>query len=158
MFRAIQKTKGYTLIEVMVALLVFSIGILSAAGMISSAHFNNRYAHEYGIAVHYLHQMGERIGANPVGMADGNYNNVTMASKPGGEIDCSGGCTPANIAANDIFQWYTGLDRDLPGGSGGITVQNNRLLVTVMWNSDRAAGANSCISNPPLQCISIEVQ
>lgn len=158
MNRAFPRIVGYTLVEVMVALLVFSIGILAAAGMISSAHFNNRYSHEYGIAVHHLHQMGERIRANPVGLADGNYNNITNASKPGNAINCGGGCTPANIAANDIFEWYTSLENELPDGDGEIILQNNRLLMTVMWNSDRSDGASSCTSNPPLQCISVEVQ
>lgn len=149
---------GYTLIEVLVALLVFSIGILSAAGMISSAHINNRYANEYGIAVHHMQQMSERMRANPVGIADGNYNNITSANKPGNAVDCSGGCTPAMIAANDIFEWYTSLEADLPGGDGTITLQNNRLLVTVMWNADREEGATSCTSNPPMRCIFVEIQ
>jgi type IV pilus assembly protein PilV len=55
---------GFTLLEVMVALLVFSIGLLGLAGLQASSLQNNKTADMRSVAIIAAHDMAERIRAN----------------------------------------------------------------------------------------------
>jgi type IV pilus assembly protein PilV len=144
---------GATLIETLVALLIFAIGMVGIAGLMASAvkyQTGNEARLHVAAAVNDL---AERIRVNAAG-ANG-YNAVvggtvvtgtgyqltqTYAAQIGAtaatyDPDCSTAvCTPAQLAAYDQAQWQNLLRATLPGGAGFITGNViNGFDVSVMW-------------------------
>ena len=152
--------KGFTLLEVMVALLIFSIGLLGLAGLQGSSLQNNKTADLRSIAVIDAHDMAERIRANRRG-ASGDYDAIgTGIPAPGTNCITTAACTTAaQIEAWDNYEWQTNLST-LPSGRGTVTRQaNGSFIITVMWDEARtgAVGEN-CSGNPSvdLKCYNLD--
>lgn len=58
-------TYGFTLLEVLIAMVVFAIGMLGLAGMQGTALKDNNDAYMRSQAVFFAYDMGDRIRANP---------------------------------------------------------------------------------------------
>lgn len=126
MNKAVQS--GYTLLEVLIALLVFSIGLLGLAAMLVSAVKGNHQAYHHSQAVYVAEAMADGMSANLSAVGDGDYNT-------GGLIDTHGGsactvCAPEQIAARDLGNWVDMANSRLPNGMIGINC-TNRAIVTV---------------------------
>lgn len=59
------KIQGFTLLEVLIAMLIFAIGMLGLAGMQGVALKDNNDAYMRSQAVFFAYDMGDRIRANP---------------------------------------------------------------------------------------------
>ena len=59
------KTHGFTLLEVLVSMIIFAIGMLGLAGMQGIALKDNNDAYHRSQAVFFAHDLGDRIRANP---------------------------------------------------------------------------------------------
>lgn len=108
---------GFSLVEVLVALLVISIGMLGLAALYVETLRLNRTAIFRTQAVTLASDMAERIRANTDGAA--NYAGA------GADSGCSDGtgaveCTPAQMAAQDVFDWQQAAQALLPGGDAAI--------------------------------------
>ncbi|WP_188093649.1 type IV pilus modification protein PilV [Marinobacter salinexigens] len=101
-----QKTKGFTLIEVLVALLVLLIGLLGVAGLqlLSLQQANNANVRSQ-INLH-TEQMVEMVRAN------------------GGSA----------LASGDVDAWEAALLQDVPTASANIQFNGNVVNVTVTWD------------------------
>ena len=133
--------QGFSLLEVMIALLIFSVGLLGLAGMQMAGLQSNHSAMMRTIATLQSYDMAERLRSNRVG----NYANPNAGS----------------VADNDITTWNQMVARELPSGQGQIQVLGGGLFnVSVMWDENRngAAGTN-CNPNDPndLECIRLSV-
>ena len=128
---------GFSLIEILVTMVVLSIGLLGVAGMQASGLRNNHAAYTKTQATNLAMDMAERIRANPKGQADYidfNSKNDAPTNPPG----CiSTGCTPAQLAEHDKFEWSQPLNADtkpvLPAGRGEIRNTGNEFTVTILW-------------------------
>lgn len=127
---------GFSLIEVLVTLVVLSIGLLGIAGMQASGLRNNHAAYTKTQATNLAMDMAERIRANPRGQAEyaGFNSNNAPADSPG----CiSAGCSPAQLASHDKFEWSQPLNAVtkpvLPAGRGIVTQNGNQFVVTILW-------------------------
>jgi type IV pilus assembly protein PilV len=148
---------GFTLIEVLIAVLVMSIGLLGLASLqATSLRFNNDSSAQTQ-AAYLASDMADRMRANvsraadyPGKAAGTNANCYTVA-----------GCSPDEMAANDIAEWEQAL-ATLPSGQGTITALAGGLFtITVMWDEQRSGvtGTNCNPNNPnDLRCISITTQ
>ena len=58
---------GFTLLEVMVAIVVLSLGLLGLAGLQAASLRNNQAAYYRGIATQQTYDMADRIRANLAG-------------------------------------------------------------------------------------------
>ncbi len=104
--------RGFGLVEVLVAALVLSIGLLGVAGM---QMVGLRSVHDASLrsqTTQRVQGMMERIRANLPGLRDGAYATASAGSVS--TVTCTD-CTAAQIATNDIAQWYqtfteTGID------------------------------------------------
>lgn len=76
---------GFTLIEILVTMVVMSIGFLGLAGLQATALRSNSGASFRTQAVVYTNDMAERIRANPTAVTN---NNFLLANSPG-NIDCT---------------------------------------------------------------------
>jgi type IV pilus assembly protein PilV len=116
-----QHQTGYTLLEVLVAFFVLSIGLLGL-GLLQGVTLqgNNKSFHR-SIAMVHAYDMADRMRANLAGIIVGAYDNLPVS----GSVDftcLASGCTPAQLAAIDGEQWSDQLAQKLPSGEGAVTV------------------------------------
>jgi type IV pilus assembly protein PilV len=113
---------GFTLLEVLVAIVVLSLGLLGLAGLQAASLSNNQTAYYRGIATQQAYDIADRLRANRAGVGSPNYsyNNLTTGL-PAGTPDCfAASCSPANIAISDQRQWNTANATLLPNGNGTV--------------------------------------
>lgn len=124
---------GFTLIEVLIALIIMSVGMLGIAGLYVHSMKAGRTSLFRHHAVTLAGDVADRIRANT--QAFGVYAGV------GADNNCVDGginCTAAEMAANDIFLWQQQAANSLPNGQVAI-VFNNAVIpptyqITVTWN------------------------
>lgn len=134
---------GFTLLEVLVAIVVLSLGLLGLAGLQAATLRNNQIAYYRAIAVQQTYDMADRIRANQAGVAAGAYNALG-ASTPA-DPDCvASTCTAANMAVADHSQWNNNNARMLPAGTGTVaSVAGGSFDITVSWNENTEAGSTA---------------
>ena len=130
--------KGLSLIEVMIALAVFSFGLLALAALMASGLKYNTSALHRSYAINQAYDMADRMRANRLGLNSGHYNDL---SDSGTDPDCiESGCTPKQMAQYDTWQWNTDNERLLPDGAGTVTLRSGNsgiFTIKVAWNDDR---------------------
>lgn len=155
MLRPARSYSGVSLVEVLVALVVLSVGMLGIAALYVESLRSGRSALTRSQAVVLAADMADRIRANPLGGAsyaktEDATGTISSDCSPGGA-----GCIPATMAAHDIAVWYQLLDSrvgaptSLPGGRGTITVNNtttpSTYTITVSWSESGQTTANSYV-------------
>ena len=155
---------GFTLLEVMIALVIFSIGLLGLAGLQAGGLRSNTQAQFRTIATIQAYDMAERIRANPRGVEDGDYNAFDDAT-PTAEDCISAACTAAEMATYDYYEWVTNTQNVLPSGHGTVTSAVNgptRLFtITVMWDEERTGVTGTGCSGDPtvdLKCYALVIE
>ncbi|MDR0250111.1 MAG: type IV pilus modification protein PilV [Burkholderiales bacterium] len=123
--------KGATLLEVLVTVAVLSVGLLGVAGLLMKSTSLGISAHDRTISTQKIYAFADRMRLNPQGVNDGNYNDLSGA--PSDPNCLATGCTPAQIAALDFFQWSQELAGSMAGGGGSVARNGNLFLVTVNW-------------------------
>lgn len=116
--------RGNTLIEVLVALLVLSIGLLGVAGLQLTSLRNNRSAHLRSQAQVMAYDITDRMRANRQLAVDTGAYNIAIG------IPATGG----TLAGDDLVRWKEAILNSLPSGDGSVQVVNtNVVLITVQW-------------------------
>lgn len=156
---------GFTLLEVLVSVVVLSIGLLGLAGLQASGLTNNNSSLQRTQATLLAYDMLDRMRANFDGVRAGHYDAITAGSEtdPSSCFAVSTGCTVAEIAAFDNFDWGLKLGQLLPMGHGSVTGNglNSNFTITVMWDDARtSASGTDCSGNSAvdLACLSISSQ
>jgi len=111
---------GFSLVEVLIALVIMSVGMLGIAGLYVQGMQAGRTSMFRHQAVILAGDVADRIRANPT--AGAAYNHLANAT--GTNNSCVAGgvnCTPSQMAANDIFIWQNQADDSLPGGDIAVT-------------------------------------
>lgn len=153
---------GFTLIEVLIALIVLSIGLLGLAGMQLGGLRSNTDAYHRTQATLLAYEMADRMRANMAGVRNGNYNNIT-STKPADPGCISTGCNVEQLGRHDTFAWLAGLQNTLPAGRGTVAVSaadNAVFIITVMWDEARSGATGESCSGAvgELQCLSVNFQ
>lgn len=110
---------GFTLIEVLVTLIVMSVGLLSLAGLQVIGLRNNHSAYLRSQATIQSYDIIDRMRVNVQAVEAGNYHQPTIVGSAGTEnanCETTAGCTPAEMAAHDLFSWNQAIANVLPGG------------------------------------------
>jgi len=127
-----RRAAGFSLIEILIAVLVLAVGLLGLAGMqVVSLKFNHN-AYLRSQATFLAHDAIERMRANRVAALSGAYN-ISF-----GEDPASG-----SVAEDDLAEWKDRIARELPGGDGAITVSASSRQVSVEVRWDDARGDDS---------------
>ena len=157
------------MIEVLVAMLVFSVGLLGAAGLMVLAARSNQVAYLRTQVTFLAQNMAERMQANPIGVWNGEYNGRYPDTSA---QDCASGCTPSQLALHDRQRWSSQLKTFLPHVEASIQCRSDGLSqvpareqlplrppyggncsMTVTWAERQLAGADA-----PLQSFAWEFQ
>lgn len=126
-------SQGFTLLEVLVALVVLSIGLLGLAGLQATSLRNNTSAYQRSIATMQAYDIADRMRANMPAVRNGAY---VFAGIPPGVVSCSP-CTSAQIATIDAQEWNGANAALLPAGTGSVAQGGNVFMITITWSDDR---------------------
>lgn len=147
---------GFTLVEVLVTVVVVSIGLLGLAGLQISGLRANMSSEARSKATLLASDIIERMRANPVGVTDNDYANITTAGAGCGTAPspfCSNNgagatvasCTTAEMAAFDAWVWACGMP---PANAnvvrGGVTNQLNQGTGAVVCNDGDLTDTDTC--------------
>lgn len=131
---------GFTLLEVMMALVVLAFGLMGLAGLQATGIKNNNSAYYRSVAAQYAAEISDRMRAN----AAVDYSTITAAT----HTSCKSvtGCTTTEMAENDLKEWTDGLAGSLPLGNGTVTpiaVSNpdKAYVVSIFWDDERSGSA-----------------
>ena len=143
------KNNGFTLIEVLIAMLVLAIGLLGMAGLQATSLRNNQSAYNRSQATQLAYDISDRMRANTLVAA--NYVSTFMAVADATvKVNClsTTGCSAADMAENDLFELKTALTTALPNGVASIGVDTitpnpNLYTITINWDDNRDGVINA---------------
>ena len=139
MIRLSRRETGFTMIEVLVALIILAIGLLGVAGVQTLAMKQTTNSHVRSQVSILAYDMAERIRANLPAAETGGYSNITAAPTA---PSCTT-CTPAQVAARDASEWYSNLNATIPGFTGAsVALANGMATITINW-TERDLGNDS---------------
>ena len=128
------RESGFSLVEVLITLVIMSVGMLGIAGLYVQSMQAGRTSMFRHHAVTLAGDVADRIRANPTaGIAYiapvGTNNNCVL-----GGTDCN----PGQMAANDILLWKAQAQETLPNGNVTIVFNGAALpptyQITISWN------------------------
>lgn len=135
--RQCRRQSGFTLLEILVAAILLTGGLIGLASMQVNGTRLNNSAYLRSQANVLAYDIVDRLRANLVDARAGSYDIGLGTATP-----------PLSAAVEDIdlVQWRTGLAYYLPAGNGsivrtaGVTADDQaRFTITVQWNDGRAA-------------------
>jgi len=146
---------GFTLVEVLVTVVVVSIGLLGLAGLQINGLRANMSSEARSKATLLASDIIERMRANPVGLTDNDYANITTAGAGCGvqpnpfcsntSSSIAADCTTAEMATFDAWVWACGMP---PANGnvqpGGVTNQLNQGTGTVVCTDVDTTDADAC--------------
>ena len=124
---------GFTLLEVLVALIVLSVGLLSLAGMQVIGLRTNHSAYMRTQATIQSYDIVDRMRANIVGVREGRYDKPAVNDSKGilhanckTTSGCSGGQSQKaqEMAEHDLFEWNQAITDVLPSGVGVVCIDS----------------------------------
>ncbi|MDZ7585443.1 MAG: type IV pilus modification protein PilV [Thiobacillus sp.] len=130
------RQSGFTLLEVLVAILVLSIGLLGLAGLMASSIRNNHSAQQRTQATWLAYDVIDRMRVNrPAAIASSDNYNVAFGAAS----------VSADLAGADITDWKATLSNALPAGDGAVTVDSvtREVTVIIQWNDSRGTGGSN---------------
>lgn len=130
---------GFTMVEVLVALVVLTIGMLGIAALLLKSLQSGRTATYRTQAVNLAADLADRIRVNRTAdVAYGTLFAETEVAVPA--CDTTGGCTDLDLAATDLSRWKATIAQLLPNGEGQVVVtvpavpgNPTNYVVTVRW-------------------------
>lgn len=142
--RKLATQKGASLLEVLIAILVISIGMLGVAALQATSLKNNQSSLERTSAVILTYSIIDRMRANRQEAILGSYD-IEFS-------ECTAGPSGSGLANNDLIQWW----REMRGGSnpviqpmlsttacGSISCSNTGMcVVQVRWDDSRGTTAS----------------
>jgi len=113
-----------TLVEVLVALVIFALGMLGAGGLIMSSLRSGQLSGNASVAIGLARDYGEIMQTIPpavvsTGVGGTNSFIIDTATSMSAPTDCKGSsatCTPAQMVSFSTYEWAKRVVAALPGG------------------------------------------
>ncbi len=110
--------------EVLVTVIILSIGLLGVAGMQFNSLKSNQGALQSSLATMLVLDGTDRLRSNTAGVTNAEYDLIFAAAADPGCIAAAAGCTPAQLADYDASVWFANVAALLPGGQGVICLDS----------------------------------
>jgi type IV pilus assembly protein PilV len=163
-------SRGFSLIEVLIALIVLSVGLLGIAKMEALALASNGIAGRRALAAIEAASLGDSMhidrkywgstasGANITVAGNQVTAGLPVSPAPVCEQTSGAACNESQLASYDLQQWANSLNAMLPVDTATVTCNAStpvECLITISWNeqtvainsAQAGAGANSAITN-----------
>lgn len=132
-----QSARGFTLLEVLIAILVLSFGLLGLAALQAYSLKTNQSANFRSQATVLANMMMDNIRANRAHVADYYSDSYTAVS-------CGPVPTNASMAAQDVAVWRQQINCQLPMGRAAIApISDTEVAVCIRWSDARWEGNNA---------------
>lgn len=156
------RDRGFSLIEVLVALLILSVGLLGIAGMQTLSVQMNVSARQSSQATYLAYEIIDRMRANRQAALGGNYNHDSNG--------CQDIPTGNSVADTDLAAWLNVLcgmtadgntapamlPQDSTAGTGAsVDVDDGVATVTVSWYDERW---DEDENNDPVRTVTVQVE
>jgi len=151
---------GFTLLEVLVAVVVLSVGLLGLAGLQATGLAQNNTAYQRTQATLLAYDILDRMRANYEGVRLGYYDSFTGGTQTDPGCITSTGCTVAQLYEYDNWAWGAKIASTLPSGVGMVSGSGlySTFTIKVMWDQDRTGVTGTGCSGDStidLTCLSI---
>lgn len=123
----INRQRGATLIEVLVAVLITATGVLGAAAMQLNAVKFNQVSTSRSTAVFLANDISDRMRANRSDALAGRYDLDINDDAPTGSA----------IYQIDIQDWLQEIALRLPAGDASVARDDNNFTITIQWDESR---------------------
>ena len=139
--------RGFTIVEILAALLVIAVAFIGIAALYSDAAQKNAEEHLRLQAAELAAEIAKRIEENDVGRVGyaGTVGVVCDATRRNPSL--------VDAASNEAACWQDRVERDLPSGLGTITRDTSRTPVTyvvaVSWSAPGKGAASYVLQVTP---------
>lgn len=161
-WRCRKRQTGFTLVEVLVAALLLSIGLVGLAGLQAASLANNQSSFMRSQVTALAYDLADRMRSNIVGANAGAYDptNPLLVAACVSNV----GCTPVQLAQNDIAEWNAAITTYLPMGQGWVCIDSTpndgtnaanpqcdgigtQQTVKIWWDDNRDGAINTTVAN-----------
>lgn len=131
------RSTGFSLIEVLIAVLVFALGMLGVAAMQAVSLRNTQSSYENSQAVLNIYSIVDAMRANREEAQIDRYNLPQWTCEAPAVVEDP--ATTADLAQNDLNEWVLTLKRDMGDTAcGAIDCEGNACWIRVQWDDSRA--------------------
>jgi type IV pilus assembly protein PilV len=136
------RARGFTLIEVLVSLVVLSVGLLGIGKLVLFSARANDSAYLRGQATTLAYEILDNMRANRQIAVTQGYDNAigTVPGNPGSCITAA--CSSTQMSAYDVYTWKMRL-ASLPSGKGGVVTAGTPTTATITVQWDDAAAQST---------------
>lgn len=167
-YQARQAAKGFTLIEVLIALVVVSVGLLGMAKTQALALSSTQLSAGRSLIALQAASLASAMHGNPAywraGLAPSNFSTTGATVSDSTGIlnatvgDCTTLCNPAQLAAHDVQIWASNMNQQFPSYSATVvcstivgapiscTLNIAWSEKTVAYNTTTSVGASAQLS------------
>ena len=116
-----KRQKGFTLIEAMISVVVFSFGLLGVAGVMLVAVKSNHNGYMRSQATFLAHSMVDMMRRNSWAVWNDNYDGTYSGYNSIATACTTTACGCSAVARRDVTQWSNMINSTLTNGSGEIS-------------------------------------
>jgi len=149
------RTKGFTLIEVLIALFVLAIGLLGMATLMMASMQSSQGASQRSAATVAAYDLAERMRTNrtQAAVAASPYaGNPAAAALPLCFTDNTNtaGCSNADNVLLDRAQWAANLRNAIPDAEASIQqIDNTTFCIVIFWQEPGVTNTASVLATNP---------
>lgn len=139
--RASSQSAGFAMLEVLITVLIISVGLLGIARLQTAGIRFNHVSYLKSQAALQAYDMADRLRENQQGVSAGAYDNLSGTTSNPGCIATA--CTAGELAQYDHYDWNLANIALLPAGQGSVARVGNFFLITVRWDGDRSGATGT---------------
>ncbi len=145
-----KKQTGFTLIEILVAVLIIATALLGLVGLQAAGLRNAVTSYNRTLASQLAYSMADRMRANVLEAKNGAYSSIVPKSATK-KANCTppnntASCSTAEMVENDLFEWNAALKDGIPK-TGEITYVDPVFTISICLDDDLVG--EQCPKNDP---------